>query len=124
MKPIIVFVDFAFVDRFDRPRMIVCGAASYCLAVNVEVQLLVGPLDSPHGPRRDKDSIPRPPVFRIDYQKKNTPVFILDQEILNVSNFAVTGVDMISVNFLDTCPPAVPEAYYREELCDASAPSG
>lgn len=56
--------------------------------------------------RRDKDLFPKPPVLRIDNEVTDAPIGIRDEEILDVSDLAIAGMDMIAgvtVSMLRRC---------------------
>ena len=85
-----------FIGLIDRRGCIVCGAVLDPLAIDIEVDQFIRPIDLSCRPWRDQDLLPGPPVLRIDDEIMDAPIGILDEEVLDVTDLAVAGMDMIS----------------------------
>src|SRR5476649_1024797 len=92
----VVAVKMPLVGPVDRRRRVVYGTIFDLLAVDAEVHQLVLPIDSLYRPWRDQHLLSWPPVLRIDEQVVDTPIRVLDEKILDVTDFAVECVDMVS----------------------------
>src|SRR5277367_2725439 len=71
------------------------------LARNVELNLPVGPFDRLDRVRGDQHVLSEPPVASIDDKVMEAPVLIVEQEVLDMTDFAVDRANMVSHHFHD-----------------------
>src|SRR5271166_3383636 len=74
---------------------IVCRAVLDLLAIDLEVHQVIRPIDFLDRPWGDQNLFARPPVRRVDDEIMDAPIGILQEEVLDVTDLAVAGVDMI-----------------------------
>jgi len=79
----------------DRRSCIISWAVFDPLTIDIEVHQFIRPIDLSCRPRRDQDLLPSPPVLRIDDKVMDAPIVILQKKVFDVTNLAVTGVDMV-----------------------------
>src|SRR6185312_5079585 len=77
-------------------RGIVTRAASDRFAVHVDVDDSIRPADLMRGARGNQDPLAGPPILGVYDQVANTPVGLFDQHVLDMANFAVCGMDVIT----------------------------
>jgi hypothetical protein len=99
--------EFFVIGMIDGYRWIVCRAVLDPLTIDVEVHQLVRPVDLSGRPRRDQDLLAGPPVPRIDDEVMDAPIGVIDEEILDVADLAVAGIDMIFGDGFDAAQMSV-----------------
>src|SRR3546814_3379308 len=62
-------------------------------------QLLVAPVDAAGPGRRHQHLAARQPVARVDDEKAQAPVGVVDQEVVDVADLAVARGDVIALDF-------------------------
>jgi hypothetical protein len=65
------------------------------LAIDIEVNQTVRPIDLSDRTGRDQDPLSGPPVPGIDGNAPDVPVGIIHEEILDMTYLAVGGMDMV-----------------------------
>ena len=94
-NPIIVTMEMFLIVAIDRCGCVVSWTVFHALAINIDVHQIVRPVDFSYRSWGDKDLPPWPPVSRIDDYVMDTPIGILDEEVIDVANLAVARMDMI-----------------------------
>ena len=90
-NPIIVTMEMFLIVAIDRCGCVVSWTVFHTLAINIEVHQTTRPIDFSYRSWRDKDLLPWPPVLRIDDYVMDTPIGILDEEVIDVANLAVAA---------------------------------
>ena len=66
---------------------------------NVELDMVVGPVDPVNGIRRHQDMLSSPPVLSVDDEIPDVEGGAIDNEILDMADVAVSRVDVIACDF-------------------------
>ena len=88
-------MEIFLIGPIDRGGCVVCRAVFDPLTIDIEVDQVIRPIDLLCRPWRDQDLLSGPPVLRIDDEILDTPIGIFDEEVLDVTDLAVAGVDMV-----------------------------
>src|SRR5579884_380767 len=83
------------IGPIDRGGRIVWRTVLDLLAVDMEMDQPVRPIDLSYRARRDQDFLSRPPVPGIDGDETDAPAGIVHEKILDVADLAVDGMDMV-----------------------------
>src|SRR6185312_17174687 len=89
------------VGPIDRRRRIIWRTVFDPLTIAIKVHQLIRPVDLSCRPWRDQDLLPRPPILRIDDEIMDAPIGVLHKEILDVTDLAVAGMDVVSRDSFD-----------------------
>jgi len=73
----------------------------YLFATDIEIDLIIHPIDFLNRPWKNKDFISWPPVLRIDYKVMDAPIGVFQDEVFDVTDLAVGSVDMIPSHRFD-----------------------
>src|SRR5262245_54523593 len=71
------------------------------IPVKIHVHFRLGPTDPFDGLRRNEGLSSRKPAAGLDYDGADGPVFVVDDEIVHVTDFAVGGLDVIPPHLVD-----------------------
>ena len=93
---VIVVTETLFIGPIHRCGRIVCWAVLDALTIDIEVHPPVTLIDRLRQPWRDQDPTPGPPVPRIDDKEVDAPVGIFQEEVFDVADLAVAGMDTVS----------------------------
>src|SRR3546814_6634070 len=88
LRAAVVLEDAAFQRRVDFHAGFVFGRLLDGVAVGVDQQLLVAPVDAAGPGRRHQHLAARQPVARVDDEKAQAPVGVVDQEVVDVADLA------------------------------------
>lgn len=97
----IVIVEILLEGAIDQGRCFVDRAVFDPLAIDREADQFGAPIDLFDRSRRNQDLLPRPPILGVDHQVMDAPVVFLHQEVLDMADFAVAGVNVIAGHRLD-----------------------
>ena len=88
-------MEMSLISLIDRYRCIACGAVFDLLPSDVEVHQVIRPINLLCRSWRNQNLFAGPPVLRIDEEVLDAPIGIFDEKVLDLTDFAVAGVDMI-----------------------------
>src|SRR5664279_2539028 len=95
-------MEVLLVDPIERCRSIIDRTVFHRLAIDVDFDQPVRPIEFLYRSWRNENLLPWPPVLRIDDQVMNAPVGIFDEEVIDVADVAVARMDMVPGYRFDT----------------------
>ena len=98
----VVFLEMVFIRPIDHDGRVIRRAVFDSLTIDTEVHQIVRPIDLSYRLRRDQDLLARQPVLRIDDEVMDAPIFILHEEVFDMTDLAVAGVDTVPIDSF--CP--------------------
>src|SRR5690242_19393127 len=113
--PTIVAMEMFLVGPIDGLRRIEWWTAFDLLTIDIEVHQSLRPIDRLHGAWRDQDLLPGPPVPSIDSDVPDAPVGVVHEEVRDMTDLAVDGMDMVPGDCLHTAEVRV--AFFLPRLC-------
>ena len=84
-------MEMFLIGSIDCGGYVVCRTVFHTLAINLDVHQIIRPIDFSYRSWGHKDLPPWPPVPRIDDYVMDTPIGILDEEVIDVANLAVAA---------------------------------
>ena len=94
-RPAEMAAQLLFADLIGHRERVPGRGRLHLLAGDVQLDLTIHPIDVGHRVGRQPDGLARPPVPGRDDEISNVPADVVGEEILDMAQFAVGGVDMI-----------------------------
>ena len=92
----------AFVLPSYRDRLVIFGPALDRFSGEINVNLRFFPADALDPLGRDQYFFPRPPISRIDHKVANGPSLLVNQKVLDMTDFAIERLNVITADFVGT----------------------